>query len=245
VATVRKPVPHRDSFPTFYSAGGRATVPAGLRLQLDPDDLEEDALRQSGLRLVAGIDEVGRGCLAGPVVAGAVILRPGWTCPGLRDSKMLDAPERERLAACIRDGAIAWAVASVEASLIDRINILQATLLASMLAAARLPVRPDALITDSLHLPDIGLPQRVLIDADRRCLSVAAASVVAKVYRDALMVAYDERYPGYGFAEHKGYAAREHRAAIESLGITTIHRRTFGTCIDAPAAEQTELWPAG
>jgi len=245
VATVRKPVPHRDSFPTFYSAGGRATVPAGLRLQLDPDDLEEDALRQSGLRLVAGIDEVGRGCLAGPVVAGAVILRPGWTCPGLRDSKMLDAPERERLAACIRDGAIAWAVASVEASLIDRINILQATLLASMLAAARLPVRPDALITDSLHLPDIGLPQRVLIDADRRCLSVAAASVVAKVYRDALMVAYDERYPGYGFAEHKGYAAREHRAAIESLGITPIHRRTFGTCIDAPAAEQTELWPAG
>ena len=158
---------------------------------------------------------------------------------------MLDAPERERLAECIRDGAVAWAVAAVEASLIDRINILQATLLASMLAAARLPVRPDALITDSLHLPDIGLPQRVLIDADRRCLSVAAASVVAKVYRDALMVAYDERYPGYGFAEHKGYAAPEHRAAIESLGVTPIHRRTFGTCIDAPAAEQTELWPAG
>ena len=245
MTTVRKPSPHRDSFPTFYSSGGRAVVPAGLRLQLDPDDLEEDALRRAGLRLVAGIDEVGRGCLAGPVVAGAVILRPGWTCPGLRDSKMLDAPERERLAECIRDGAVAWAVAAVEASLIDRINILQATLLASMLAAARLPVRPDALITDSLHLPDIGLPQRVLIDADRRCLSVAAASVVAKVYRDALMVAYDERYPGYGFAEHKGYAAPEHRAAIESLGVTPIHRRTFGTCIDAPAAEQTELWPAG
>jgi ribonuclease HII len=245
VTTVRKPSLHRDSFPTFYATGGRASVPAGLRLQLDPDDLEEDALRRAGLRLVAGIDEVGRGCLAGPVVAGAVILRPGWTCPGLRDSKMLDAPERERLAQWIRDGAIAWAVAAVEASLIDRINILQATLLASMLAAARLPVRPDALITDSLHLPDIGLPQRVLIDADRRCLSVAAASVVAKVYRDALMVAYDERYPGYGFAEHKGYAAPEHRAAIENLGVTPIHRRTFGTCVDAPAAEQTELWPAG
>ena len=244
MTTVRKPIPHRDSFPTFYSSGGRAAVPAGLRLQLDPDDLEEDALRRSGLRLVAGIDEVGRGCLAGPVVAGAVILRPGCACPGLRDSKMLDAPERERLAQCIREGAVAWAVAAVEASLIDRINILQATLLASMLAAARLPVRPDALITDSLHLPDIGLPQRVLVDADRRCLSVAAASVVAKVYRDALMVDYDERYPGYGFAEHKGYAAPEHRAAIERLGVTPIHRRTFGTCIDAPAAEQTELWPA-
>ncbi|HXR27469.1 MAG TPA: ribonuclease HII [Candidatus Baltobacteraceae bacterium] len=244
MATVRKPSLHRDSFPTFYSTGGRAAVPAGLRLQLDPDDLEEDALRRAGLRLVAGIDEVGRGCLAGPVVAGAVILRPGWTCPGLRDSKMLEAPERERLAQCIRDGAIAWAVAAVEASLIDRINILQATLLASMLAAARLPVRPDALITDSLLLPDIGLPQRVLIDADRRCLSVAAASVVAKVYRDALMVEYDVRYPGYGFAEHKGYAAPDHRAAIESLGVTPIHRRTFGSCIEAPEAEQTELWPA-
>lgn len=244
MTTVRRPSPHRDSFATFYVASGRAAVPAGLRLQLDPDDLEEDALRHAGLRLVAGIDEVGRGCLAGPVVAGAVILRPGWTCPGLRDSKMLDAAERERLAEAIREGAVAWAVAAVEASLIDRINILQATLLASMLAAARLPVRPDALITDSLHLPDIGLPQRVLIDADRRCLSVAAASVVAKVYRDALMVAYDARYPGYGFAEHKGYAAPEHRAAIENLGVTPIHRRTFGTCIDAPAAEQTELWPA-
>jgi ribonuclease HII len=244
VTAVRKPSLHRDSFPTFYARGGRAAVPAGLRLQLDPDDLEEEALRRAGLRLVAGLDEVGRGCLAGPVVAGAVILRPGWTCPGLHDSKMLDAVDRERLDVAIRAGAVAWAVAAVEASLIDRINILQATLLASLLAAARLPVRPDALITDSLHLPGIGLPQRVLIDADRRCLSVAAASVVAKVYRDRLMVTYDAQYPGYGFAEHKGYAAPEHRAAIESLGVTPIHRRTFGTCIDAPAAEQTELWPA-
>ncbi|MFI5261129.1 MAG: ribonuclease HII [Candidatus Limnocylindrales bacterium] len=215
-----------------------------MRLQLDPDDTEEAALQRHGLRLVAGIDEVGRGCLAGPVVAGAVILPAGWSWPGLRDSKMLDAAERERLAAAIQAGAIAWAVAAVEASLIDRINILQATLLASMLAAARLPVRPDALITDSLHLPDIGLPQRVLVDADRRCRSVAAASIVAKVYRDRLMVAYDLCYPGYGFAEHKGYAAPEHRAAIEQLGVTPIHRRTFGTCIDAPVAEQTELWPA-
>ena len=245
MTAVRKPPLHHDSFATFYAAAGRMSVPPGLRLQLDPDDLEEEALRRAGLRLVAGIDEVGRGCLAGPVVAGAVILAPGWTCPGLRDSKMLDAAERERLDLLIREGAIAWAVAAVDAPLIDRINILQATLLASMLAAARLPIRPDALITDSLHLPDIGLPQRVLIDADRRCLSVAAASVVAKVYRDALMVGFDAQYPGYGFAEHKGYAAPEHRAAIESLGVTPIHRRTFGTCIDAPAAEQTELWPAG
>jgi ribonuclease HII len=244
VTTVRKPSLRGDSFATFYVTSGRAAVPAGMRLQLDPDTLEEDALRRTGFRLPAGIDEVGRGCLAGPVVAGAVILPSGWTCPGLRDSKMLDAAERERLAAIIQASAIAWAVAAVEASLIDRINILQATLLASMLAAARLPVRPDALITDSLHLPDIGLPQRVLIDADRRCVSVAAASVVAKVYRDALMVEYDATYPGYGFAEHKGYAAPEHRAAIESLGVTPIHRRTFGTCIDAPTAEQTELWPA-
>ncbi len=218
-------------------------VPHGLQLQLDPDDHEEVILHELGFRFVAGIDEVGRGCLAGPVVAGAVILAPGWTVEGLRDSKLLDAPTRERLATQIRRGAVAWAVAAVEASVIDRINILQATLLASLLAAARLPIRPDALITDSLHLPDVGVYQRVLVDADRRCLSVAAASVIAKVHRDGLMVEYDARYPGYGFAEHKGYAAPEHRAAIEALGVSPIHRRTFGSCIDVPLAEQGELWP--
>ena len=230
------------SYPSLFAAGGRITVPRGLQLRLDPDDSEERALRRAGFRFIAGIDEVGRGCLAGPVVAGAVILPPGWSPAGLRDSKLLDAATRELLAARIQEGAVAWAVAAVEASLIDRINILQATLLASLLAAARLQVRPDALITDSLHLPDVGVHQRVLADADRLSCSVAAASVVAKVYRDHLMVEYDARYPGYGFAEHKGYAAPEHRAAIESLGVCPIHRRTFGSCVDVPLAEQIELW---
>lgn len=217
----------------------------GLRLQLDPDRHEEDDLRRLGFRHVAGIDEVGRGCLAGPVVAGAVILPDGWAPAGLRDSKLLDAPTRVRLAEEIRHHAVAWAVAAVDAALIDRLNILQATLLASLLAAARLAPRPDALITDSLHLPGVGLRQRVLVDADRRCLSVAAASVIAKVHRDGLMGEYERRYPGYGFAEHKGYAAPEHRAAIEELGLSPIHRRTFGSCVDVPLAQQVELWPAG
>jgi ribonuclease HII len=230
------------SYPSIFSRGGRVTIPAGVRLQLDPDDREEAALRERGFRFVAGSDEVGRGCLAGPVVAGAVILPDGWTPSGLRDSKLLDGTARDRLAGEIRARAVAWAVAEVDAELIDRLDILQATLLASMLAAARLDVRPDALITDSLHLPGVGLLQRVLVDADRRCRSVAAASVVAKVYRDRLMVDYDRLYPGYGFAEHKGYAAPGHRAAIEALGVSPIHRRTFGTCVEAPPARQASVW---
>jgi ribonuclease HII len=241
----RAPLRPHDSFPSLFAISGRSRLPAwlGLRLRLDPDALEEDALRARGHRHVAGIDEVGRGCLAGPVVAGAVILPPGASLPGVRDSKLLDAPARERLAADIRRSAVAWAVAEVDAEVIDRINILQATLLASLLAAARLAVRPDALITDSLHLPGVAAPQRVLIDADRLCLSVAAASIVAKVHRDRLMADLDTRYPGYGFADHKGYAAPDHRAAIDALGLSPIHRRTFGVCIDAPLAEQVALWP--
>lgn len=230
------------SFPSLFSSTGRAPVPAGLRIRLDPDTAEERALRSLGHRSVAGIDEVGRGCLAGPVVAGAVILPPGWIPPGLRDSKLLDAATRERLATMIRARAVAWAVAEVSAALIDRINILQATLLASALAAARLAVRPDALITDSLDLPGVAVVQRVLTDADRVCASVAAASVVAKVHRDRLMAVFDQRYPGYGFAVHKGYAAPEHRAAIEALGLSPIHRRTFGSCVGRPDLDQTRLW---
>ncbi|HEX5465177.1 MAG TPA: ribonuclease HII [Candidatus Limnocylindrales bacterium] len=232
------------TFPSLFAPGGRAPVPRGLRLRLDPDEAEEQALRARGCRHVGGIDEVGRGCLAGPVVAGAVVLPGGWIPRGLRDSKLLDAEQRERLAVEIQARAVAWAVAEVPATVIDRINILQATLLASLLAAARLAVRPDALVTDSLDLPGVAAVQRVLVDADRVCASVAAASVVAKVHRDRLMVAYDARYPGYGFAGHKGYAAPEHRAAIQALGLSPIHRRTFGTCVDRPLAEQSALWPA-
>ncbi|MGH2467846.1 MAG: ribonuclease HII [Candidatus Limnocylindrales bacterium] len=240
--TGRRSAGRSASFPSLFSPTGRAPVPAGLRVRLDPDAAEERALQSLGHRSVAGIDEVGRGCLAGPVVAGAVILPLGWIPPGLRDSKLLDAATRERLATEIRARAVAWAVAEVSAPLIDRINILQATLLASVLAAARLAVRPDALITDSLDLPGVAVVQRVLTDADRVCASVAAASVVAKVHRDRLMAVFDQRYPGYRFAVHKGYAAPEHRAAIEALGLSPIHRRTFGSCVGRPDLDQTRLW---
>ncbi len=225
--------------PTSNSAD-RRHPPGWFRLRLDPDVSEERWLRSRGFRFVAGIDEVGRGCLAGPVVAGAVILPDGWLPEGLRDSKLLKPEERERLDAEIRGRAVAWAVAAVEPGVIDRINILQATLLATQLAASRLAVRPDVLVFDgSLGLPEIRLPQRVIVDADRLCASVAAASVVAKVTRDRLMVGYDATYPGYGLASNKGYAAPEHRAGLATLGLTPIHRRTFAS---VAAVDQLGFW---
>jgi ribonuclease HII len=232
-----------ETYATYFVPAGRAVVPAGMELKLDADWDEERVLWSRGYRFVAGLDEVGRGCLAGPVVAGAVILPPGWAPEGLRDSKLLDAPTRERLAGEIRRRAVAYAVAAVDSTVIDRINILQATLLAGMLAAARLPVRPDALLLDSLCLPEIGIHQRALVDADRLSVSVAAASVVAKVYRDALMTEQDSRFPGYGFASHKGYACPEHWAAIHSLGPSPLHRLSFAGCVPNEEAETMPLWP--
>jgi len=192
-----------------------------------------------GYRHVAGIDEVGRGCLAGPVTAAAVILPPNWKPDGLRDSKMLKPEERRRLDREIRTRALAWSLAFVGPELIDRINILQATMLASTLAAARLPVRPDALLLDALALPEVRVHQRVLVSADRLCVSVAAASVVAKVARDSLMEELDARYPGYGLAGNKGYAAPEHRAGLDALGLSPIHRVTFASCRNR---RQMALW---
>jgi ribonuclease HII len=237
------PDPRPDTYATFFSRSGRAPVAHGLQPQLDPGWREEQALWERGYRFVAGVDEVGRGCLAGPVVAGAVVLPRGWYPQGLRDSKLLEAPERERLAAEIRANALAWSVAAVENDVIDAINILQATHLVSTLAVARLPIRADAVVLDALYLNGLGAQQRTMIDADRLSVSVAAASVVAKVYRDGLMVGYDGRFPGYGFASHKGYTCPEHRAAIDRLGVSPIHRRTFGVCIDAREAESYALWP--
>jgi ribonuclease HII len=235
-----------ETYATFFAPGGRLPVPAGMELQLDPGWNEERTLWSRGYRFVAGVDEVGRGCLAGPVVAGAVILPPGWAPDGLRDSKLLDAETRADLAAQIRERAIAWAIAAVDHALIDRINILQATLLAAMRAAARLPVRPDALILDALWLPAFAIHQRTLVDADRLSVSVAAASVVAKVYRDAFMTEEDRRFPGYGFASHKGYSCPEHWAAISALGASPLHRLSFAP-FSQPAgireADSMALWP--
>jgi ribonuclease HII len=238
---------HRSSVaaaltPTSNAADRRH--PRGwYRQRLDPDLAEERWLRSRGYRFVAGIDEVGRGCLAGPVVAGAVILPADWVPEGLRDSKLLRAEDRERLDLEIRERSLAWAIAAVEPAVIDRINILQATLLATQLAASRLTVLPDVLVFDgSLGLPEIRLPQRVIVDADRLCASVAAASVIAKVARDRLMVEYDAVYPGYGLASNKGYAAPEHRAGLAALGLTPIHRRTFAS---VAAIEQLGFWGDG
>jgi ribonuclease HII len=229
-----------SSFVAPAARGGRAYAAPWHRPRLDPDFAEERELWAQGYRLVAGVDEVGRGCLAGPVVVGAVILPARWLPVGLRDSKILKPHDRERLADEIVDRAVAWAIAAVQPTLIDRINILQATLLASQLAASRLPVRPDALLLDgALHLPELSIHQRVVIDGDRLCASVAAASVIAKVARDRLMVRLDARYPGYDLARNKGYAAPEHRAGLRAHGTSPIHRLTFASCAEA---EQTSLW---
>ncbi len=221
------------------SAAGRLEIAPWHRARLDPDFGEERILWSRGYRHVAGIDEVGRGCLAGPVTAAAVILPPDWAPLGLRDSKLLRPEERRRLDLEIRGHAVAWAIAFVSPEVIDRINILQATLLASTLAAARLPVRPDALLLDAVALPEVRVHQRVLVSADRLCASVAAASVIAKVARDRLMVEFDAIYPGYDFAGNKGYAAPEHRAGLAALGLSPIHRLSFAPCRDR---EQMTLW---
>lgn len=224
------------------SAGGRVEIAAWHRARLDPDFAEERVLWSRGYRHVAGIDEVGRGCLAGPVTSAAVILPPDWCPRGLRNSKLLKAEERRRLAAEIRERALAWSIAFVGPDLIDRINILQATLLASTLAAARLPIRPDALLLDAVSLPEVPIHQRVLVSADRLCASVAAASVIAKVARDRLMEEYDLLYPGYDLARNKGYAAPEHRAGLLSIGLSPIHRLSFAPCRDR---QQMSLWQDG
>ena len=224
------------------SAGGRLTIEAWHRARLDPDFAEERILWSRGYRHVAGIDEVGRGCLAGPVTSAAVILPPDWLPRGLRDSKLLKPEERRRLDVEIKAHAVAWSIAFVGPELIDRINILQATLLASTLAAARLAIRPDALLLDAVSLPEVPIHQRVLVSADRLCVSVAAASVIAKVARDRLMEEYDGIYPGYELGRNKGYAAPEHRAGLDLLGLSPIHRLSFAPCRNR---QQMALWDDG
>lgn len=181
-----------------------------------------------GYRLIAGVDEVGRGCLAGPVVAGAVIWDLERPVPkGLDDSKKLTAKVRESLAAEIKENAIAYAVAEVSAEEIDRINILEASRKAMLLAVEELSVKPDHLLIDALQLRDIPLPQKAIIHGDAISASIAAASVIAKTYRDDLMRQMDSIYPGYDFSSHKGYGTVAHFDAIRSIGACKIHRKTF------------------
>lgn len=192
-----------------------------------PDGLFERELRRSGHTAIAGVDEVGRGALAGPVVAAAVILPEGFDLPGVRDSKCVPEPEREVLAAAIRERAVAWSVGVVEREEIDTINILQATFKAMRLAVAGLAVVPSLVLVDGRDAPPLGPPVQSIIGGDRSVLSVAAASLVAKVTRDAVMHQLDREYPLYGFARHKGYGTPAHRAAILEYGPSSTHRHSF------------------
>jgi ribonuclease HII len=218
-------------------AGARALLAALERRRARVDDEDrrlddmlryERAYQAAGALHVAGVDEAGMSPLAGPVVAAAVVLPPGCRLPGVDDSKKLDAATRERLAPVIRSAAIAWGVGRAAPEEIDAINIHRAGLLAMRRAVEALGLVPDALLVDGKYR--IGLlagPEEAIIGGDGKSLSIAAASILAKTTRDALMVELDARYPGYGFAQHKGYPVRAHVEALERLGPCPVHRRSF------------------
>ncbi|MGI6486722.1 MAG: ribonuclease HII [Syntrophomonadaceae bacterium] len=187
----------------------------------------EYALYGQGVQLVAGTDEVGRGPLAGPVVAAAVILPPDFRLAGINDSKKLSAGKREVLSDKIKEEAISWAVGMVFPSRLDQINILNATLEAMELAVNELYPVPEHVIVDAMRIPGLHIAQTALIKGDSLSISVACASIVAKVERDRLMCNLDELYPGYGFARHKGYATRAHLEALFRKGPCPLHRVSF------------------
>jgi ribonuclease HII len=187
----------------------------------------ERVARRQGYMMVAGIDEAGRGPLAGPVVAAAVIFPQGMDLPGVTDSKRLGPRRREELLLSIQESALSIGIGMSDAATIDHFNILQATLLAMADAVAQLSPVPDFLLIDGITPLPGAIPQQTIKKGDSLSLSVAAASIVAKVTRDRLMSDYDNRYPGYGFAAHKGYGSAEHMAAIARLGPSPIHRSTF------------------
>jgi ribonuclease HII len=204
-------------------------VPASPRRRVSSicTDFEDEA-RGLGFRLIAGVDEVGRGALAGPVVAAAVILDPSRPVPeGLDDSKKLTALQRERIANEILHTAVAYAVGQVEPEDIDRINILQASRLAMTEALKQLAPQADYLLIDAVQLRELEVPQKAIIHGDSISASIAAASVLAKIYRDALMRSFHEVYPLYNFARHVGYCTREHLAALREHGPCAIHRHSF------------------
>jgi ribonuclease HII len=188
--------------------------------------LEEAARRRGALR-IAGVDEVGRGPLFGPVVAAAVILAPGYRFNGLTDSKKLTAKKRTELDVGIRANAVCWAIAEVDAETIDRINIRQASLLAMRRAVRQLALSPDFLLIDGRDVIDSECRQQAVIHGDAISFSIAAASVLAKVCRDRLLVELDREYPGYGLAQHKGYGCPAHLDALQRLGPTPLHRKSF------------------
>jgi len=191
-----------------------------MRSQLEPDLIAKG--------LVAGVDEVGRGPLAGPVIAAAVILDPDKPIEGLADSKALSEARRTALAAEIRKCCLVWSLGRAECSEIDAINILQASLLAMQRAVDSLAVRPDTVLVDGNRIPRLSMTAHAIIKGDSKVAAISAASIIAKVARDNEMTALDLEYPGYGFARHKGYPTPEHLEALQALGVCRIHRLSFG-----------------
>ncbi len=197
----------------------------------------ERLLWESGCVRVAGVDEVGMGPLAGPVVAAAVVFAPGRALSGIADSKQMTRLARERMVVKIRARAIGVGLGIVEPAEIDRLNIYQAGLKAMRLALEALPFEPDHVVVDARHIPGISVPQTRYGHGDAFVYSIAAASIVAKIHRDDLMRRLDEEYPQYGFRRHVGYATREHLAALRAFGPSPLHRRSFAPC--AASADRT------
>lgn len=202
------------------------------KLQLERERIHllyqyERDLYEKGINFIAGIDEAGRGPLAGPVVAGAVILPRECFIFGLNDSKKIGEAKRYALEKEIKEKALAWAVGAVGAHHIDRINIYQASILAMSRAVGKLRITPQHLLIDALKLPWVDIPQTPIIKGDAKSASIAAASILAKCHRDRLMLQYDQRFPEYGFVRHKGYPTSEHIKLVLTLGKTCIHRNSF------------------
>ena len=188
----------------------------------------DSAIRaEAGVELLCGVDEAGRGPLAGPVCAAAVILPEGVRIPGVNDSKKISEPKREELFGVITGTALAWAVAFSDEKEIDEINILNAAMLAMKRAVEALGTQPELALIDGNRVPKLSVPARCVIKGDATSASIAAASILAKVSRDRMMYEYDAKYPEYGFAQHKGYGTKQHYDAIDRFGVLDVHRKTF------------------
>ena len=195
-------------------------------LRLDQMLRYEKELYQAGYQAIAGIDEVGRGPLAGPVVAAAVILPPGCKINGLNDSKKIPKKKHQDIYQAVMDKALAVGIGLMNSEIIDQVNIYEATKLAMKEALSKLPLKPDYLLIDAMRL-DVEIPQESIIKGDANSLSIAAASIVAKVTRDRLMADYDKEFPGYDFAQNAGYGTKSHLDGLERYGVSPIHRKTF------------------
>lgn len=233
----KRPIPINPATGLPYSVG---TLKMRLLKRLKCTQKFEKLAQDSGASLIAGVDEVGRGSLFGPVVAGAVILEPGYRIKGLRDSKLLDAPTREKLAERIKQHAIAYAVAAVDVARIDQLNIYWASLLAMREAIAQLIPQPDHLLIDAVRV-DCDCPQTNIIHGDALSISIAAASIIAKVHRDEMIRQWDPVYPQYDLASNKGYRSPKHLAALREFGATPLHRLSFAPVWMCDASLQEEF----